>query len=79
MRTKYIEVEIRRIPSNSGIKKRHNFSILVNFHYSINGNDSENHVESGDVKIFIEFPNHSYSKIHEIQPKYMCSIVTFIS
>ena len=48
---------------NSGTKNRHNLFIQANFKYLNVGSDSVNHDESGDIKLFVQFPGNSILKI----------------
>ena len=50
---------------NSGIKDRLNFFAWAIYIFQKIVSDSVNHADSGDIKIFVQFPGNSISKIFE--------------
>ena len=48
---------------NSGIRNRYNFFLWSIFLFLKVGNESVNHVDSGDIKLFFQFPGNSILKI----------------
>ena len=48
---------------NSGIRNRHNFFLWPIYLFQKVVTDSVNHADSGDIKVFVQFPGNSISKI----------------